>query len=462
MTQILTLVYIILFFSQSALNAQIELECKTKLSNFHEDVKAKRYDEAYADWQFVRANCPDLNIAVYSDGEKILKHKIVNTRDDTQIAFVNDLLNLWDRRNQYFKSKTPTGEYGAKAYQLIYNHRENLGKSKKDLYDGFDMVFKTDRTTFRHPKSLYTYFSLMVDLFEEEQKSYEQLFNTYDDISEKIEEEIQNYSEQLNTLIVKTENGATLNRKEQNLKKVCESYLKNYKLIQGNMDAIIDKNAKCENLIPLYSRDFEEHKNDSIWLKRSVNRMYHKECTKDELYEKLVKQYDRVAPSFDTKIFVATMLLAKGKDNEAYKYLEEAYQIFNAIPYKKSKLAFRIGVILKKKKQYSKARNYFVEALKLNPSNGKPHLIVAHMYAQSAKNCGKDNFHQRAVYWLAAKEARKASRLDPTLQKLVNQSVNSYLAKAPTRKEIFQKGFAEKKIAIKCWINRSITVPKLD
>ena len=172
-------------------------------------------------------------------------------------------------------------------------------------------------------------------------------------------------------------------------------------------------------------------------------------------------RYDKIAPSYDTKIFVATMLLARGKDEEAYQYLEEGYLIFNANPYKKSKLAFRIGVILKKKKQYIKARSYFLDALKLNPSNGKPHLLIAEMYSKSAKDCGKDNFYKRAVYWLAAKEAKKASRVDPTLQKLVNQSVANYEAKAPTKEEIFLSGLAGKTIKIGCWINRSIVVPEL-
>ena len=43
-----------------------------------------------------------------------------------------------------------------------------------------------------------------------------------------------------------------------------------------------------------------------------------------------------------------------------------------------------------------------MQSLGFNPSNGKPYLAIAQMYASSAKNC-KSNFDQRAVYWLAAK-----------------------------------------------------------
>ena len=54
-----------------------------------------------------------------------------------------------------------------------------------------------DKETFTNPKSLYTYFSLMVDLYDAGKKPAEDLFNKYDDIVEKVEDEVKNYSEKL-------------------------------------------------------------------------------------------------------------------------------------------------------------------------------------------------------------------------------------------------------------------------
>ena len=443
------------------MNAQKELECKTKLSLFHEAVKAKKYDAAYEDWSFVKINCPDLNMAIYSDGEKILKHKIKNAKGDKKLKVLENLIGLWKTRNEYFPKRTLNGEYGAKACQLQYDNKELFEKSKEELYNCFNDAFKADSKTFTHPKSLYSYFSLMVDLFDEGKKTDAELFNTYDDITEKIQDEIQNYSEKLNPLLEKQESEELLTGKEKKNKSVYESYLKNYALIQTNIGAKLNVRAVCENLIPLYTKDFEAYKNDGIWLKRAVSRMHNKKCTEDPLYEILVKQYDKVAPSADTKIFVAQVLIKNGKTLEGYEYMEAGYQLLIDNPFKKSNLAIRIGIVFKNKKQYSKARSYFNKALKLNPSNGKPHLIIADMYKDSAKNCGKDNFYKRAVYWLAAKEAKKASRKDPTLQKLVKQNVANYEAKAPTRKEIFEKVMAGKRIDIGCWIKSYVIVPKL-
>ena len=391
----------LLFFALNVSFAQQDEECMTKLSIFHEYVKAKNYDAAYEPWMAVRKKCPKFNNAIYIDGEKILDHKIDNSTGAEKVAYINDLVKVWEERGTYFSSKTAKGEYAAKACQLMYDNREALGKTSLELYECFDAAYKLDKDTFRNPKSLYTYFSLMVDLYDAKQKQAADLFNKYDDIAEKIEDEVKNYSQKLNKLVEKKEAGTTpLTKKEGKYEKYYSSYLKAYDKISGSIDSKLGGRANCENLIPLYTKDFEENKNNDVWLKRAVSRMFYKECTEDPLYEKLVKAYDELSPSADTKVFVAGILLKKGKTGEAESYFNQAYEL-ETDSFKKAKLAYRIGSILKKKGRLGQARVYFRNALKLNPSNGRPHLAIADMYNDSAKNCGDTNFNKRAVYWLS-------------------------------------------------------------
>ena len=65
-----------LFFAGVVGFAQQDEECMTKLSIFHEYVKAKNFDAAYQPWMDVRNKCPKFNSAIYIDGEKILDDKI--------------------------------------------------------------------------------------------------------------------------------------------------------------------------------------------------------------------------------------------------------------------------------------------------------------------------------------------------------------------------------------------------
>ena len=66
-------IFAILIFAP--LNAQSSEECLQNLSIFAEFAKVKNYDEAYEPWRKVREECPSLNVAIYSYGERILKDR---------------------------------------------------------------------------------------------------------------------------------------------------------------------------------------------------------------------------------------------------------------------------------------------------------------------------------------------------------------------------------------------------
>ena len=440
--------------------AQQDEECMNNLSIFSDFYKNKRYDEAYEPWMKVRNKCPKFNRAIYAYGEKILMHKIDNSTGSEKVAYIKDLELLWDNALEYFPSNYKLGEVLADKVQLMYDNRNELGATDKQIYDEADKAYKQDLENFTNPKALYIYFSAIVDLFDAKQVQIQRVFDKYDDVSEKIAGEIQNYAEKLNKLVEKEESGQALTSKEGQYKKQFESYLEAYDKISGSIDSKLGILANCENLIPLYKKDFEEFKNDAVWLKRAVSRMYNKECTDDPLYVELVKAYDATAPSADTKYFVATVLLKQGKDKEAEGYMKQAFDL-ETDPYKKGKLAERIASSLKSKGQYGQARSYYRESLKYNPSNGRPYLAIADMYARSANDCGDTQFNKRAVFWLAASEARKAGRVDANLASAAAQSAANYEAKAPLRSEIFSAGNEGQVIRIGCWIGDSVTVPKL-
>jgi tetratricopeptide (TPR) repeat protein len=130
-------------------------------------------------------------------------------------------------------------------------------------------------------------------------------------------------------------------------------------------------------------------------------------------------------------------------------------------PLKKAKLYKKLAQELKAKGSYGKARQYYNEALKLNPSDGSPYLSIAAMYAKSANSCGDTNFNKRAVFWLAALEAEKAGRVDGRLKKAAAQTAASYRASAPSKSDIFSASNSGEVIKIGCWIGRSVTVPNI-
>ena len=326
-----------LFFVGIVGFAQQDEECMTKLSIFHEYVKAKNFDAAYQPWMDVRNKCPKFNSAIYIDGEKILDDKIEKSTGAEKKAFIEDLIKLWKEREAIFQVKHLKGNMLLNACQLMYDNRELLGKTDLELYECFDAAYNLDKETLQILKVLYTYFSLMVDLYDAGKKPAADLFNKYDDVVEKVEEEVKNYSEKLNELIAKEDAGTALTSKEERYKRYYESYLNAYDQISGSIDQKLGDRANCENLIPLYQKGFEDNKTNAVWLQRAAGKMSEKECTDDPLFFKLVNAYHALSPSANSAYYLGILKDKEGKSNEAIKFYEEAIKL-ETDNFKKAKL----------------------------------------------------------------------------------------------------------------------------
>ena len=449
-------------------NSQTNEDDINSLSIFSEYVKAKNYDAAYEPWMELRERNPKFNSAIFVYGERILKYKIENSSDEEKINYINDLTKLWNEKRINFPSKTPLGDVLAKSAQLLYDYMSELNMTKSDVYDKFDNAFITDSETFNNPKNLYTYFVLIVDLYDKQLKSAEELFTKYDEISEKVEREIKNYTNKVNKFVSEdmSESEVELSKKNASKVKSYNSFLKNYDIILKGIERKVGDRANCDNLIVLYEKSYlgigvtAYDANDGIWLGRALTRLSKKDCMDSELYVKILEQKNILDPNADVYYYLGIIKDKEGKSAEALEYYNQAIDLEND-GYEKAKILFRIATKFRKDGLFSRARSYYVKALRFNPSMGKCYLAIAQMYASSAKHCGSDNFTQRAVYWVASKEALKAGRVDSKLKKAANQSSRNYLAKAPQKSEIFSSGREGEIIRVGCWIGRSVKVPKL-
>lgn len=457
----ITLLLAFLFLGFTAVTAQdSNEEDMNTLSIFDQYAKAKNYDAAYTPWKELRDRNPKFSRAIYTHGEKILDHKIENSSGAERVGHLNDLLGMYDQRIQYFPSKTKTGDILSKKAQLMYDYKNDLKASDMDIYNAFDDAYQKDAATFTNPKALYTYFKTMVNLYDAGQKPAEQLFTKYDEISEKVEAEVKNYTQKVNKFVGSGDEEVTLSSKDARRVKSYNSYLRAYDQISSGMDKDLGDRANCENLIPLYNKNYDANKGDALWLQRAMNRLYAKGCTDDPLFVKVVQQKNNLQPNASTAYYLGILKAKEGDDDAALTFYNQAVDL-ETDSYEKAKILYRIAKNFKDKGRYGQARTYYYRALENNPSMGSAHLSVAAMYASSANSCGTDNFSKRAVFWLAAQEARKAGRVDGNLSKAAAKSAANYSAKAPSKSEVFSSGRAGETIKIGCWIGRSVKVPNL-
>lgn len=438
-------------------NAQAQNpECMTNLSIFSEHAKVKNYDAAYEPWKMVYETCPQLNNAIYVYGERILKDRLEKATGAEKEKFATDLMALYDSKLEHFASKTTIGETMIDKALVMY---DNKMADDAKMYLMMSEAFTKDKENFTNPKALYIYFSSLVDLHNAGKKDLQEVFDVYDAVTEKIETENEEITNQIAKLLPKEEAG-TLTSKEKSRLRSYNSYSEVYGKIAGSIDSKLGPLADCNNLIPLYEKSFEEKKGDIVWVKRAVGLMFNKECTDDPMFQKLFEAQLSLDPSADAYVYGGTLKMKSGDTQEALADFDKALSL-ETNNEKKSKIAYKVATINKRKGSKSTARSYAQKAIDFNPANGRAYLLIANLYATSANDCGSTPFEKRAMYWKAADLARQAGRVDPSLGGSASQSAASYQAKAPSKEMIFSSGMGGKTVSFNCWVGGSVKVPSL-
>ncbi|WP_169630356.1 tetratricopeptide repeat protein [Flavobacterium sp. ASW18X] len=431
-------------------------ECMTNLSIFAEHGKVKNYDAAYEPWKMVYENCPGLNKATFSYGEKILQHKIESSTGADKDKYINDLLALHDASMKYFPDKYTEAPV---TVDKVLLKRDHDMISDDEVYNQLGSAFKNDAKNFKNPKALYLYFSSLVDLHNAGKKDLQEVFDVYDEVTEKIEVENKKLTTALAKYNAKEDAGTALTSKEKRYVKAYTVNSKAFGQVASSVDGKLGALADCGNLIPLYQKNFEAKKNDVAWVKRAVGRMFAKECTDDPLFAKLVGVQAELDPSADVYVYLGTLKSKSGDNKGAIEDFNKAVEL-EADAYKKSNILYKVATIVRRSSK-SQARNYLNKSLEANGSNGRAYILLASLYASSANDCGNTPFEKRAIYWKAAATARQAGRVDPSLASKASAAASSYDQRAPSKSDIFNSGMAGKTITFPCWVGGSVTVPNL-
>lgn len=455
----LTLLFVMLCAGVNLAIAQASEDCINTGSIFIEHAKVKNYDAAYEPFQKLLKDCPKYSYALYQYGERLYKDKMEKASSDAdKKAVAEEFIKMYEMKQQNYPDKTPVGSNLTDIGQLMYDN--NIG-TKMDQYNKFQEAWDKDMKTFTSARALYIYFNLAVDLQASGEMDLNQIFKLYDDVQEKVTQEQNDAAEAVAPLIEKVDAGTELTAKEERAKSAGQTNLENYSKISAGINEKLGKLADCDNLIPLYQKDFDTKKGDIDWIRRAASRMSSKECTSDPFFEKLVVQLDKLEPSSKTALYLGQLAEKNGDNSKAMKYFEESAnrETNNS---DKANVYMRLGEKMLSKHNYPQARNFYRKSLSAKPSNGRAYLRIAQMYANSANDCGNDQFEKRAVYWLAANYAAKAASIDPSIASNANQAAVSYRAKAPSKTEIFNRsGAAGSKISFSCWIGESVTVPTI-
>src|SRR5690606_5905452 len=226
-TFVLSLLFVSIAFSNN-----VE-DCKITHSLFAEPAKIGNYEAAYPYLQQLREQCPDYHLSTYQYGERIYKERMDKaTTDGAKRTEFNEHKKLLEERPRYFPEDTSEGTVYSSIAQVMFDYK--IG-TLKGQFDAFDKAYKSDKEGFTSPKSIYTYFSLSIALFDNGQMDIQDVFELYDEIINKIEIEENLWAERITPLIEKQDNQESLNSSEERLLKAGEINLTNYSKVKSGV-----------------------------------------------------------------------------------------------------------------------------------------------------------------------------------------------------------------------------------
>jgi hypothetical protein len=451
MKKIMFLLAVCTFFVTAKTNAQEDAnrECQVKYNLFKGDYKSKKYDDAFTNWTYLLDNCKDLSVNIYKYGSKLAQ----DIKKDPALA-----KRVYEQRLEFFPKHHDTKNNIAKAHSDYATYlAKNKLASDVEIFNILELAYKISPKDMG-VKNIYKYFQGITDKYKETEP--QKVFDTYDDVIESVGEKLDDYTKKINELT--KDSTRVLDAKEEKRLRAYNINSKALGQIEGGLDKMIIDIANCENLIPLYKRDFEANRTNETWLKRAVSRMFYKGCQSDPLYADLAKAYAEASPSPEAYAFYANVLEDNGDTSGAAAMRQKSFDL-ETDPIKKARYKLKFAEAAKSRGQLAKARSLAREALSFNRNFGKAYLLIGRLYQSSVNKCGSSEFEKRMVYAAALRQAKKASAVDPSISSLARRYIATYKGNLPSKKVIFNEAVKiGDSYSIKCWIGETVKVASSD
>ena len=413
----------VLFITTNS-NAQ-KFDCASKITEYQEHLKVKKIAESFDAWSDVRKNCPKENETVYTDGIQILQYKIENAASaEEKEKLVRDLLKLYDQYNKNYPLTTLDFEIN-KAMTLVANKID----SKDEIFSLLDSGFTKASKNVTNANAIYTYFSMYTEKFNSGDKKI-----SANAVLEKY------------TLVSSLLNQLQASKPET----------KDYKTAQTAIDRLIKDVATCENLDAFYTKNYADNQENVEWLTSALMSLSGK-CSAKPLFLTISEKLYSLKVTTQSANFMALANLKQRKSPEAIKFYNESAEL-QTNQLEKAKIYYTLATGLLAN-DMTKSRESLNKVLTADPKMGKAYLFLAQLYANSAKDCGTNDFEKKAVYYLAIQTAQKAGIAEPRYKPTSDKVAKDFETQSLTAAEISKAKMNGKSLTIGCWINETITFP---
>jgi len=397
---------------------------------FKDNFKDNKFDEAYPHWQVLFNRYPIFHSSIYTGGQKILTFKI-DKKDEKQQIYKDSLLLLFDQQMRAYPQNAAYAK-GMKAYYFykfnVENKDINDTNIRKLMVTNYEMFYDAINTGKEKTQAFLFPYCLKLSLFLAQlNKVNPKVFYVTPD---KFLEDYLSFSD----ILTAQYNAEKDEKKKENIKKQGMDLLDNI-FTQSDF-------SNCENLISIFTPKYQANKKNAQELKKMITLMSKKGCLESKLYEDCIISLYQVEPSAKSAQSIAQLLSFKNNFPEAAKYYDLAIES-ETVDSVKARYYFEAAKVYNQLNQYSKSREYAKNSIRLNPTNGKPLILIATLYAATASSVGQDDFEHSAVFWAAADKLLEAKKIDPSVTADADKLLQIYSARFPKKEEAFMHSVYE-------------------
>ncbi len=421
-------------------------EAETAHVLYRQEAKSENYDAAYEQWK----KAYDLSPAAdgkrpfhYTDGRKILKHKLKNEKDEAKKKeLIASILRLYDEQIVCYKEEAYL--LGRKAYDMFYDFRTPYSKVLETLEKSVKLAGNDSEYIILDP-----YAHVAVYQFTNEKMTKEETRDIYNKLNEIADHNIAN---------------------NEKFKTQFEAAKKSFTAVFAPVENHI---FDCEYWKVKMKPEYDAAPDNMDVVKKVFAKLKQQECdpNADPFMKELSGKWEAYAAGENAKrqaeFEANNPALLASKAYKAGNYAEAITKYKEAItgegdPSKQAGYYFSIASIeFRKLNQNSQARSTARKAAELRPGWGKPYALIGDIYAKAARSCG-DDWNQRLAVIAAIEkwQLAKSKDLDDTTAGSVSGKIGKYLANhLPEKSEGFMRGVKPGQSAkCGCWIGETVKV----
>lgn len=210
----------------------------------------------------------------------------------------------------------------------------------------------------------------------------------------------------------------------------------------------------------IYAPKIEENKANKEFLQSTIALFKSVGCTDSPVYFAMSEHMYNIEPSAEAALGIAGKAYMEKNYTRAEQYYKEAIELSDDTSVQ-ADAYYLLAVMAFNRGDYGGARSNASRAMQLKANFGAPMLLIAQMYAASARDIyPDDSVKQRIVYCLVVDKCERARALDPSISSEANRLIGTYRQHFPTKEDVFmhpdlQEGAS---FTVGGWINETTTI----